>query len=96
MNFAEKILSGACAIVLVAVLCFSVFGENGLMELGRLQEKYDRAVEANEKIALENKRLAREIDRLNKDLGYVEGLARRELGYVYEEEVVFKSGAKAR
>ena len=94
MSVNEKIVSVAGGLLLFAFLCLGIFGENGLMGLIGLKKQYSRVVEKNEMLQSENKMLLHEIERLNNDLEYVGNLARRELGYVSEEEFVFKSRKK--
>ncbi len=92
----EILLTFAGSIVLFAVLGVGVFGDGGLKDLDSLKDQYCQVIEKNDSLRVENKTLLYEIDRLNKDLEYVGNLARRELGYVSEDEFVFKSRTKSK
>jgi len=78
---------GALAIML-NLLMWIVFGDNGWVELSRLKEKKRLAVEQNEILAEENVGLYRIIERLKDDPVYIESVARNELGMVGKDDVV--------
>ena len=96
MDLKDRALLVASSIILVFILSMSVFGENGLMDLRRLQAEHRRLVEENDNLKQENKSLRDEIDRLKNDLEYVGKLARRDLGYVSEDEFIFKAAPKTK
>jgi cell division protein FtsB len=70
-----------------------LFGDNGLMELRNLRGAHQQLVEANGILMRENLRLCTTIDRLQNDPRYVENVARRELGMVRSNEVIFTFGS---
>jgi cell division protein FtsB len=75
---------------MLLMLLFIVFGENGLTDLYKLKIKKDSLSEKNEKLKKKNLSLYREIERLKNDPGYVEDVARKELGVIGKDEVVIK------
>lgn len=78
------------AAALVGLLLVIVSGDNGLMDLFALRVERDRIVAGNEKIFNENISLYRRIDRLNNDPRFIAATARKELGLVGDNELIFK------
>ena len=75
---------------MLLLLLFIVFGENGLTDLHGLKMKKENLTQKNEEIKKENLSLYREIERLKNDPGYVENVARQELGVIGKDEVIIK------
>lgn len=78
------------AAALVGLLLVIVSGDNGLMDLFALRIERDRIVADNEKTFNENISLYRQIDRLNNDPHFIAATARKELGLVSDNEMIFK------
>ncbi|MCF8080055.1 MAG: septum formation initiator family protein [Desulfobacterales bacterium] len=82
------------SIVIVGMIVFlfiAVFGDNGAADLSVLRQEKRLIMQKNERLDAENRNLLRQIDRLKKnDLGFIENIARRELGMVREDEVILK------
>jgi len=72
------------------MLLFIVFGENGLTDLHKLKMKKDNLSKKSDELKKENLSLYREIERLKNDPGYVEDVARKELGVIGKDEVIIK------
>ena len=72
------------------MLLFIVFGENGLTDLYKLKMKKDNLSKKNNEFKKKNLSLYREIERLKNDPGYVEDIARKELGVIGKDEVIIK------
>jgi cell division protein FtsB len=72
------------------MLLFILFTDNGYFDLQSLKVEKERLTDRNRRLEHENVVLYREIDRLKNDLEYIESVARRELGMVKKEEMVFK------
>ena len=94
MTRTEKILIYILSFILMAILAFIIFGEDGFRNIAELKEKRDAIVEENEKIADSNRKIARIINRLTTDRQYVEHIARQELGMVREDEIVIQFADK--
>ena len=69
--------------------CFTVFGENGIFHFLRLQKELTQIKEANLKMEEENQRLREEVRWLKYEKRYIEEIARKELGMVQEEELIY-------
>jgi len=83
-------LSGALLLAIVGVTASTFLGEHGVAHLLRLRaERRDLGRTAFELIQ-ENERLHEEIRRLREDDRYLEALARRELGLVKPNELVYR------
>ncbi len=69
---------------------FTFFGDKGILRLFQLKKESARTHEGNAKIAEENKRLAEEVSRLRHDKRFIEEIARKELGMVKENEIIYQ------
>ncbi len=72
------------------LLLVLVFGDNGLLELRHRRATYADLLRANDRLTQANVRLSRTIDRLQHDPAFVEALARRELGMIRADELIFQ------
>ncbi|MBF6567537.1 MAG: septum formation initiator family protein [Candidatus Binataceae bacterium] len=79
-------------IVVVALAIDCVVGPLGLRDLIALRHDQTQLEATRDKLALENSRLAKRIDRLKTDDRYLERLIRRELGYARPDELVYRYG----
>jgi cell division protein FtsB len=91
----QKIILTGVAIVMCHLLLVVLFGDNGLIELNRKQDTYQRLLVKNEHLTQENLKMYRTIDRLANDPAFVESVARRELGMVRPDELIFKFAPSA-
>lgn len=66
------------------------FGERGFIHLYRMEKERQAHLERIHKLEAENQRLMDEINRLRSDKQYIESLARRELGLVKENELLYR------
>ena len=78
-------------VVLFSIFVMAIFGEKGLLDLYRLKKEYAELSETNKELARENQSLLNEINRLKTDLVYVESVARKDLGFVSKEEIIFQT-----
>ncbi|MGQ4810279.1 Cell division protein FtsB [Candidatus Entotheonellaceae bacterium PAL068K] len=81
------LLGGLC---LVTMMGLSIWGERGFLAMWRMQHELVRLAHEVEAIEHENARLVHEIKRLRDDMGYIEKVAREELGLVRPGELVFE------
>ncbi|MBW2604085.1 MAG: septum formation initiator family protein [Deltaproteobacteria bacterium] len=72
------------------MLLFIAFGENGLTDLYELKMEKDNLSKKTDELKKENLSLYREIERLKNDPGYVEDVARKELGVIGKDEVIIR------
>jgi cell division protein FtsB len=90
MSTKQSILLALAILALFSMSLFIVFGENGLADLHLLRVERDRLLKKNAEITQENLSLYREIERLKHDLDFLENVARKELGVVGKDELIFK------
>ena len=83
------VLMGSSLFVL-AMMALTVWGDRGLLAMWRTQHDLDRLVREIEIVEQKNATLAREVQRLRSDLGYIEKIAREELGLMRPGEIVFE------
>ena len=78
------------SLFMLAMMAFTVWGDRGLLALWRTQHDLDRLVREVEIVEQKNATLTREVQRLRSDLGYIEKIAREELGLVRPGEIIFE------
>ncbi len=78
------------AIAVFAITVFAVAGENGLIDVIRLKKERDRILSQNREVERESERLRREIELLKADKRYIAEIARRELGMIGKNEIIYK------
>ncbi|MEE8432283.1 MAG: septum formation initiator family protein [Candidatus Desulfatibia sp.] len=96
MNTKQSVLLAFVILAIVALFLFIIFGENGLADLHLLKIERDVLLKQNAELAKKNLSLYREIERLKNDPKYLESVARKELGVVGKDELIFKLKAKRR
>jgi len=89
MNSKRSIFFSILAAILCSLFLFIIFGENGVLHRNRMGEILEILSIDNERLVEENLNFYRRIDRLKNDPDYVESIARRELGMVGKDEIVF-------
>lgn len=67
-----------------------IFGDDALLELNRVKKERNILIKKNEELVRENKSMYTEIERLKHDPEYIENVARRELGMIGKNEIIFK------
>ena len=99
-RFKKNYIAPILILSLVAVLLFAwlTFGRHGLIDLYKMQKEKERYLSIIKDLKEKNMLLANEIIRLRGDPKYLESVARKELGLVKENEIIyrFKSGQKAK
>ena len=90
MTTKQNILVSLAVFLLVSLLFFIVFSENGLADLNLLKKERERVAEQNRQLTGENIDLGVEIDRLKNDPKYIESIARRDFGMIGRDEIVVK------
>ncbi len=87
------LLALAC---LGAFVMYMVFSGRGVLYLYQLNKRGQNARTSNERLVKENKELRVQIQRLKTDRAYQEEIARKELGLVRENEVIYSFEEKKR
>lgn len=75
-------------LLVIGLLTF--FGDKGLLHLIKIKKDLYQIQEHNNRIEEENNRLMDEVRRLKNDRRYIEEIARKELGMVKEDEIVYQ------
>lgn len=85
----KKYVFGA---VFLLIAGFAVFGDKGLLDVYRLKSERDGILSYNKQLEEENATLERSIALLETDKRYIGFIARKELGMIGKNEVVYKIG----
>ncbi len=88
----QNILISVTLFAMFFLFLMIIFGDKGLADLNMLKKSRDALIEQNESLMQENLSLYRSIGRLNTDPGFIENVARQELGMIGKNEVIY-SGA---
>ncbi|CAH2030863.1 FtsB family cell division protein [Trichlorobacter ammonificans] len=72
------------------ILFFTVFGERGLLRINDLKRELRQVEEKSAELQTANEKLRQEIALLHGDRSHVERIARKELGLVKPDEVVYR------
>ncbi|MBF0468210.1 MAG: septum formation initiator family protein [Desulfamplus sp.] len=86
----EKTIYFTIISVMVILAFLILYGKNGFMDVNRLKLQEESIIGENMAIDEANRVLERKVGRLKSDLGYIEHIARHELGMVATDEFVFR------
>jgi cell division protein FtsB len=75
---------------LAFILFFTVFGDKGLLRIFELRQDKARIEKRLIEIRSENENLKREVVALQSDRRYIERIARKDLGLVRSNEVIYQ------
>ena len=90
MNQRQKIMLAIISVAMFSFLLVVLFGDNGLLELRRLDRTHQQLRKDNALLTEGNLQMYRSVDRLQNDPAYVENIARQELGMIRPDELIFK------
>ncbi len=90
MNQRQKIILAIVFFAMFNFLLVVLFGDNGWVELQRLEQTRRNLIVGNDLLTQENLKMYRSIDRLQTDYDYIEDIARQELGMIRSNELIFK------
>ncbi len=76
-------------LIIFVIALFAVFGEKGFVEVYRLKNDKNNIVESNKVLSRENSKIRKEIDRLETDDRYIAEIAKKDLGMVGADEVIY-------
>ncbi len=82
--------TGCGLIIVMALLFYLLWSEQGWFDLTQERREYEALRDLTTAAAQKNEVLHHQIDRLKKDWGYIEGIARNELGMVGKDEIVLQ------
>ncbi|MCX5886630.1 MAG: septum formation initiator family protein [Proteobacteria bacterium] len=77
-------------VFIVMMGLFTIYGDRGLLHLGRLNQENKQMETANESVREENKALKKEIFLLKNNREYLEETIRKEVGLVRKNEIVYQ------
>jgi cell division protein FtsB len=78
------------AIILLLLLGLAVFGDKGLVSAWHAKQQRDELVQEVRLLEENNRLLRQEIEALRSDRKHLEGIARRELGMVRDDELIYQ------
>jgi cell division protein FtsB len=84
----RRLLGGAALLVIVGAL--AVYGVTALVRVSHLRREMETMERDLGTLRARTDELTRTVDRLRSDPAYIEKLAREELGYVRDGEIVLK------
>ena len=76
--------------VLLLVVSWLAFGDRGFIYLYKMEKERQEYLERIQELKLANQELKEEIERLHYDSEYIEETARKELGLVKKNEVIYR------
>jgi cell division protein FtsB len=82
------------AVLLLLMLGLAVFGDKGLVRAWHAMQQRDELVREVQSLEEANRLLRKEIDALRSDRRHLEGIARRELGMVGDDELIYQFPTK--
>ena len=86
----QKVMLAIIFIAMFNFLLVVLFGDNGWVELRRLEQSHQQLLTGNARLTHENLQMYRSVDRLQNDPAFVENIARQELGMIRPDELIFK------
>jgi len=86
----QKITLALVFFAMFILLLVEILGDKGWVELRRLQHTRQALIKGNTLLTQENSKMYDMIDRLKNDPEYIENIARRELGMIRSNELIFK------
>ena len=90
MTKKHKILLSIGMVAILSFFLLVVFGDDALLELNRVKKERNILIKKNEELTRENSTMYNALERLKHDPEYIENVARRELGMIGKNEIIFK------
>lgn len=81
---------------LLFILFFTVFGERGLLRINDLKRELRRIEERSAELRTMNAKLSQEVALLHSDRNQIERIARKELGLVRPNEIIYQFPASSK
>ena len=86
----KKVFLTVFLAIIVVISGFAVIGDAGLLDVLRIQKERNEIASRTAELQQDNRRLAREIELLKTDKRYNAKIARRELGMIGSNEILYK------
>jgi cell division protein FtsB len=90
MKTSHKVALAGGGVLMLALVGLILFGEDGYFDYRRLEAQKDAQIMKNAAAEQENSLLRRQVSRLETDRDYIEHIARKELGMIAKDEIVYK------
>lgn len=90
MKTVHNITLAGGGLLLLGLVGLILFGRNGYLDYVDLRASRDALVAKNQAAEADNQLLRRRVARLQSDMKYIEYIARKELGMIGGEEIVYK------
>jgi len=90
ISLKHKVGMAVAAVGLIWLVGLILFGGNGFFDYTRLTEKKELLIQQNKKTEEDNRLLERQVRRLSDDYDYIEYVARKDLGMVAPDEIIYK------
>jgi cell division protein FtsB len=92
----QKITLALVFSAMFILLLVVILGDKGWVELRRLQHARQALAKGNILLTQENSKMYDAIDRLQNDPDYIENIARRDLGMIRSNELIFKFNSESK
>jgi len=86
----KKVFLTALLTVIIVISGLAVFGDAGFLDVLRLKKERNEIAARTARLQQDNRRLSREIELLKTDKRYNSKVARRELGMIGSNEILYK------
>lgn len=90
MRITHKIALAGGGLLMLGLVGLILFGQNGYIDCLRLKDQNNALIMENKAGEEENLRLRRQVTRLQDDTDYIEYIARKELGMIARDEIIYK------
>ncbi len=90
MKTSHKFALAVVGLVMIGLVGLILFGQNGYRDYLHLKEQKDMLTMKNRTAEEANRLLRQRVERLRDDDKYIEYIARKELGMIAGDEVVYK------
>lgn len=87
-KFVKSLLLGL--FIVIMIVSWLAFGDRGFIYLYKMDKERQEYLDRIKELELANQELKDEIDRLRDDREYIEETARKELGLVKDNEVIYR------
>ena len=86
----RKVIAAVACAAVIFVVAAAAFGNKGFLDVWRLKKDRDNILTYNKTLEAENKDLEEKIRRLKTDKRYIAYVARKELGMIGKDEIMYK------
>ena len=88
-NIKRRLVNFLLFFTVLILIISTIFGKNGLLRVLYLKYTVNKEQEKTNRLVKENEKLEKEIKLLKDDNGYIEYIARRDLGLVKSQDIIY-------